>query len=143
MMRSSTNNFLTSGMMKSVDIDNMEVDGHMVDNSDQMSTLVDKEVAYNVLDHVTGQEMNMNTFVEQFLKPVLITLNLRWLGDTIAKLPPFCKNVDIFFIHRFQTETLEWPGDAVKEVRLVNRVNRNRNRVNQVHRLALFPLPDV
>ena len=72
----------------------MEVDDHMVDNSDQMSNLVDKEVdqvAYNVLDHVTGQEMNMNTFVEQFLKPVLITLNLRWLDYTIAKLPQFCK----------------------------------------------------
>ena len=54
--------------------------GQMFDNSDQMSNLVDKEVdqvAYNVLDHVTGQEMNMNTFVEQFLKPVFMTLNLR------------------------------------------------------------------
>ena len=63
MMQSTTNNFLTSGIMKPEDIDNMEVDGHMVNKSDQMSTLLDKEVAYNVLDHVTGQEMNMNTFV--------------------------------------------------------------------------------
>ena len=87
--------------MKPVDIGKVEVDDHMVDNSDQMSNLVDKEVdqvAYNVLDHVTGQEMNMNTFVEQFLKPVLTTLNLRWLDYTIAKLPPFCKILTIFFL---------------------------------------------
>ena len=93
-VQSTTNNFLTSGIRKPVDIGKVEVDGHMVDNSDQMSNLVDEEVdrvAYSVLDHVTGQEMNMNTFVEQFLKPVLITLNLRWLDYTIAKLPQFCK----------------------------------------------------
>ena len=41
--------------------------------------------------------------------------------------------------HKNAPETLEWPGDAVKEVRLVNR----RSKINQVHRLVLFPFPDV